>query len=43
MPMAAEPQGGEMISCHDNTAGCDASRGYRKADVVRYEKYVVQP
>lgn len=33
-------EGGEMISYHDNTAGCDGSCGYRKADVDRYEKLV---
>lgn len=33
-------EGGEMISYHDNTAGCDGSCGYRIADVDRYEKVV---
>jgi hypothetical protein len=33
-------EGGEMLSYHDNSAGCDGSCGYRKADVDRYEKLV---
>lgn len=33
-------EGGEMVSYHDNTAGCDGSCGYRIADVDRWEKFV---
>lgn len=33
-------EGGEMISYHDNTAGCEGSCGYRSADVDRWEKVV---
>jgi hypothetical protein len=33
-------EGGELISYHDNTAGCEGSCGYRSADVDRYDKFV---
>ena len=33
-------EGGELISYHDNTAGCDGLCGYRTADVDLYEKLV---
>jgi hypothetical protein len=33
-------EGGELISYHDNTAGCDGICGYRTADVDLYEKLV---
>lgn len=33
-------EGGEMISYHDDTAGCQWSCGYRIADVDRYETVV---
>ena len=33
-------EGGEMLSYHDNSAGCDGSCGYRKADVDRWDKVV---
>lgn len=33
-------EGGEMLSYHDNSSGCDGSCGYRKADVDRYDKVV---
>lgn len=35
-------EGGEMISYHDNSAGCTGSCGYRKADVDRYDKVVLR-
>jgi hypothetical protein len=35
-------EGGEMISYHDHTAGCEGSCGYRTADVDRWEKVVYQ-
>ncbi len=33
-------EGGEMLSYHDNSAGCDGSCGYRKADVDRWDEHV---
>jgi hypothetical protein len=33
-------EGGEMLSYHDNSAGCEGSCGYREADVDRYEQLV---
>lgn len=33
-------EGGEMLSYHDNTAGCHGSCGYRKADVDRWDQVV---
>ncbi|HSK79042.1 MAG TPA: carbohydrate-binding protein [Thermoanaerobaculia bacterium] len=38
-------EGGEQLSYHDNTAGCDGSCGYRKADVDRWDRtvYKTQP
>ena len=33
-------EGGEMLSYHDNTAGCELSCGYRSADVDRWETVV---
>jgi Carbohydrate binding module (family 6) len=33
-------EGGEQISYHDNTAGCDGVCGYRKADVDLWENLV---
>jgi hypothetical protein len=33
-------EGGEQLSYHDTTAGCDGSCGYRKADVDRWDKIV---
>ncbi|HEX7185778.1 MAG TPA: carbohydrate-binding protein [Thermoanaerobaculia bacterium] len=35
-------EGGEQISYHDNTVGCDGSCGYRTADVDRYDKVVIR-
>ena len=33
-------EGGEMLTYHDTTAGCDGSCSYRKADVDRWERIV---
>lgn len=33
-------EGGEMLTYHDTTAGCDGSCGYRKADVDRWDRTV---
>lgn len=33
-------EGGEMLSYHDNSAGCEGSCGYRRADVDRWDKLV---
>lgn len=33
-------EGGEWLSYHDNTAGCEGSCGYRTADVDRYNQWV---
>lgn len=35
-------EGGEMLSYHDNSAGCEGSCGYRTADVDRWETVVKQ-